>query len=422
MNFISRIFCTALLISWGTISVPNNLKNSSEVNHISVPQLCNPEAAFEQIIQPDEFHKTVRRFLAVTTLTMALPSKWLNNNSILFKDSGFRPFVQKKIIPDSSEVAFFGDLHGNIQSLSKILAHLYNNQIINDNFRIIKDNFYMVFLGDYVDRGDSGIEVLYTIMRLKIANPQKVFLIRGNHEDKHLNNYFGFAEELETKLKSLSQEDRESVYKIYNMMPVALYLGTVNKESNVDYVQCCHGGIEPGYLANDLLEDVSSAEYEYIQTLTRADVIRSLPSKLKRDVMANVPSSEFYTGPIDKPTAPVALGLLWHDFICDQTSDSSIVNFEKNRGWLYGKDLTRYFLKKQSGSDYEVHAIIRGHQHYGSMLKQLIANKGLVNLWNGTVYTVLSAPIHGLGFEYTTFTLLNCGKKFSDWKINTTVI
>ena len=42
---------------------------------------------------------------------------------------------------------------------------------------------YMVFLGDYVDRGFYGTEVLYTIMMLKIANPEKVILLRGNHED-----------------------------------------------------------------------------------------------------------------------------------------------------------------------------------------------------------------------------------------------
>ena len=52
--------------------------------------------------------------------------------------------------------------------------------MIDDNFVLIPENLYMIFLGDYVDRGQFGAEVLYTILRLKLANPDHVFMVRGN--------------------------------------------------------------------------------------------------------------------------------------------------------------------------------------------------------------------------------------------------
>ena len=39
--------------------------------------------------------------------------------------------------------------------------------------------FYMVFLGDYLDRGHYGMEVVYTLLRLKFENWDRVFLLKG---------------------------------------------------------------------------------------------------------------------------------------------------------------------------------------------------------------------------------------------------
>jgi protein phosphatase len=40
----------------------------------------------------------------------------------------------------------------------------------------------MIFLGDYVDRGNDSIGVLYTLCYLKQKYPDSVILMRGNHE------------------------------------------------------------------------------------------------------------------------------------------------------------------------------------------------------------------------------------------------
>jgi hypothetical protein len=73
-------------------------------------------------------------------------------------------------------LAIVGDLHGDLQTLEKILNELDSAGFLEDR------NSQLVFLGDYIDRGKNSVSVLYTLFKLKCDFPDGVILMKGNHE------------------------------------------------------------------------------------------------------------------------------------------------------------------------------------------------------------------------------------------------
>ena len=71
------------------------------------------------------------------------------------------------------------------------------------------ESYDYLFLGDYVDRCSHSLETIYLLMALKVKFPDKINLLRGNHEDKWINNAFGLLKSvaigLERTPQSLSQ-------------------------------------------------------------------------------------------------------------------------------------------------------------------------------------------------------------------------
>ncbi len=107
-------------------------------------------------------------------------------------------------LPSEGKVVFVGDTHGDLDASQRVIQ------------RYLKNPYHIVFLGDYVDRGNYSEENIQYLLELKLAHPDEIFLLAGNHEgfmvkEFHPANFW----------TSISFEEREEYGQLFSKFPFA---------------------------------------------------------------------------------------------------------------------------------------------------------------------------------------------------------
>ncbi|MFH1831674.1 MAG: metallophosphoesterase [bacterium] len=379
-------------------------------------------------------------------------------------NSLFTPFVEKHICPPGSRVFVIGDIHGDIASLASIVDYLHHQGILDDEYHIVEDDFYMVFLGDYVDRLPYTVEVMMLIFHLHSQNIGKVFVLRGNHEFSACNRYFYEKlqkHEADGGESIMGQESflgelayRFDVYYYpdllywYDYLPLACYLGTENeKTGQVDVIQFSHAGIEMGFNPGPLLADpeinyqklVQLDRYGALQKALVSDQLKSvrasisntfeyLTKNIEKTAFGPVLNSYVNTGIIElkDPMSPIQLllGTQWNGFLTEE-NDLGFATSLSGCPLLFGRILTEYFFQNLDGApNAKIVSMIRGHQHRNDLDKNigldnrlldlLRERRGCVRQWDGLLYTMGDS---GMRTGYQSFLLLTLAEQTEKWMV-----
>lgn len=164
-----------------------------------------------------------------------LRSFWpVNFSDIISLCDSVMPIFQQEdsLVSVPFPARMYGDIHGNLPDL----VQFFNKYAWPDKRKgdILSMNY--VFLGDFVDRGSFSVEVVTLLFSLKILYPTKVFLIRGNHEDRNMNYNYGFRKSCLDVFGPIDGPTVwERVNECFDYLPLAALVGSE--------VLCIHGGI-----------------------------------------------------------------------------------------------------------------------------------------------------------------------------------
>jgi predicted phosphodiesterase len=233
-----------------------------------------------------------------------------------FQSKGKLAIIQPEKI---KRIIVAGDLHGDFSSLRKII------KIFNPNEDLI------IFLGDYADRGEKGVEVIEEIKNLMKEHSKKVIALKGNHED-----YFDYGEPKFSPCTLIQEVERK--------------IGSWNlyfKNFKKDF-------LDKLYIA---------AEIQNYALFVHAGVSRKVKSE--KDLI--------------NPSKDVEEDLIWSDPFDEEGEYPN----PRGAGILYGKDVSKEVCERLN-----VKFIIRSHEPMKALSNPFVEH-------DGRVITISSTSVYG---------------------------
>ncbi|CAK3870382.1 Metallo-dependent phosphatase [Lecanosticta acicola] len=206
------------------------------------------------------------------------------------------------------------------RSKSVAKSNKVNHATGNQNF---------VFLGDFVDRGYFSLETFTLLMCLKAKYPDKVTLVRGNHESRQITQVYGFYEECQQKYGNASVW--KSCCQVFDFLALAAIID--------GKVLCVHGGLSPEIRTLDQIRVVARAQ--------------------------------------EIPHEGAFCDLVWSD---PEDVDTWAVS-PRGAGWLFGDKVSSEFNHVNN-----LQLIARAHQLVNEGYKYHFASQDVVTVWSAPNY------------------------------------
>eukprot|EP01102_Stenamoeba_stenopodia_P018572 TRINITY_DN682_c0_g3_i1.p1 TRINITY_DN682_c0_g3~~TRINITY_DN682_c0_g3_i1.p1 ORF type:complete len:211 (+),score=45.05 TRINITY_DN682_c0_g3_i1:102-734(+) len=132
-------------------------------------------------------------------------------------------------------VTICGDIHGQFWDLKELFK--VGGECPDTNY---------LFMGDFVDRGFYSVETFLLLLALKVRYPDRITLIRGNHESRQITQVYGFYDECLRKYGSVN------VWRYCTDIFDYLSLSAIIE----DRIFCVHGGLSPAISTLDQIRSI----------------------------------------------------------------------------------------------------------------------------------------------------------------------
>ncbi|KAI1232231.1 hypothetical protein IHE44_0007300 [Lamprotornis superbus] len=159
---------------------------------------------------------------------------------------------ESNVQPVSTPVTVCGDIHGQFYDLCELFRT--GGQVPDTNY---------IFMGDFVDRGYYSLETFTYLLALKAKWPDRITLLRGNHESRQITQVYGFYDECQTKYGNANAW--RYCTKVFDMLTIAAVSASttlttpadcLNGSCRDEQILCVHGGLSPDIKTLDQIRTI----------------------------------------------------------------------------------------------------------------------------------------------------------------------